>query len=164
MDFRMTKYVFLIVLFCNCNNLKKMSEEQSHQGSYMSTAVGDGGLFREYLLIDDSNRVYYVLDSVSYCNVPKEKFKQNYSCAGIFKIEADSIKFAFDSCLATTSTGFVNFHGQAMEIKTRTFRKDYRQWYSGKFHRNKLSFSILTIDANNDTIQSQDDFVKCEGS
>ncbi len=153
--------LFLITgLLTNCFSVRKSSGVSRYYGLYIGSTF-EGGFFTEYLLIDKSQQAYYFLDSANYCKTPIAQFKEKYIAVGKFNIIQNSIVFAFDSCVETTSVGYVEVHGQTIEIKTKKFRKNYKQRFEGEMEGDKLSFKITTVDANNDTFKTKGLFIKC---
>jgi hypothetical protein len=154
-------FIFLVFLIQDCAVNKQKSPAKHIYGLYVNEVALEQGLFNQYMLIDDS-KAYYLYDSLDYCNLNASEIKENFRQQGEIHFAKDSIQFAFDSCLTTTSIGYAYIHGQNIVIKQRQFEKRYRQTYKGKFLDNRITFLVKTINFKNDTTYRHENYIKCK--
>ncbi|HEU4717084.1 MAG TPA: hypothetical protein VFU15_04595, partial [Bacteroidia bacterium] len=154
-------YIAVIIGNQRCLSVKSNKSQKNHYGLYINMVPLEGGLFNQFLLLDSSNRAYYLFDSIDYCAIGKSKLIENFRQQGDFHVYGDSIKFSFDSCASITSHATLYIHGQNIEINQKQFDHDTRQEYRGKFDGDQISFVITNVNAKHGNSFRKENYIRC---
>jgi hypothetical protein len=138
------------------------SNPSDYLGLYRSTLVIEGGLLKEYLLLDTNFMVYSVMDSSDYCEKKNDSIRRDYIGSAIFTINGDSIRFKFDSLANTRSKGSFYRNGELITVYSKKFEKRRPEFYYGKYTQDTLYLTLKTIDLHyKDTTFQKITYVKC---
>ncbi|MCU0434014.1 MAG: hypothetical protein MUC87_11210 [Bacteroidia bacterium] len=151
-------------LSAECCISKKTATAKSsdYYGMYRSTIIIEGGLLKEYLLLDSNFMAYTILDSADYCAKKDELMRRD--CIGLtkFNILGDSIRFRFDSLALIKSKGSVYINGELITIYSKKFDKNRPEIYYGKYSKDTLHLTLQIIDFRwRDTSYQKVTYIKC---
>ena len=131
-------------------------------GMYRSTLVIEGGLLKEYLLLDTNFMVYSVMDSSDYCEKKEDTIRRDYIGSAVFTFNEDSIRFQFDSLATTRSKGSFYRNGELIIVYSKKFEEKRPEFYYGKYTHDTLYLTLKTIDMHyKDTTFQKITYVKC---
>ncbi len=115
------------------------------------------GIASQYLLFDTGGEAFYFYDTTAPCERIEKKIRENFIRKGEFRIIGDSIKAALDSCVVTSSVGYVMIDGIKQQYKYRTY-KYQKQRLLGKYSADSISFKVTT----NDNFRTDEIYVRCK--
>jgi hypothetical protein len=145
------------LLLIECNSFKHSNVNSKSSDLYVN--IVPMGWNRQYLLFDSSSRIaYYFFDSVNTCDIIEKRIREKYRQIGDYNIVNDSIKFSFDSCASTTSTGYYFSGGVKHSYTHRIWDYNFPQRYCGRIAGDTIYFLLISRD----TLHWNETYVRCK--